>query len=228
MLSLPSVPLFRFTEPSYTVDEEDSPVKPAIELFSNTVLTFPVTVRVVDLPDQGSATGIWELFCNELYNIIVFIDGVDYIGVSVDLLFRTGSSQGTQMSFDIPIIDDITDEPDETIILQASTNAPGEVPSQAPGQDRATVIIIDNDREFIIILKKAHAHLEFFLSVTEVEFSFTQRTYNVNEGDRVVRVTVELITGTLDRPIPLTVSDADITATGKPLSITKLLYVLSL
>ncbi|XP_064394225.1 uncharacterized protein LOC135341566 isoform X3 [Halichondria panicea] len=171
------IPLFRFTEPSYTVNEGDSPVQPAIELFSNTVLTFPVTVRVVDIPDQGSAT-----------------DGVDYIGVSVDLLFRTGSSQGTQMSFDIPIIDDITDEPDETIILQASTSAPGEVPSQAPGQDRATVVITDND-------------------FTEVEFSFTQRTYNVNEGDRVVRVTVELITGTLDRPIPLTVSDADITAT---------------
>ncbi len=84
----------------------------------------------------------------------MFVDGVDYIGVSVDLLFRTGSSQGTQMSFDIPIIDDITDEPDETIILQASTSAPGEVPSQAPGQDRATVVITDNDCEFIIILKK--------------------------------------------------------------------------
>ncbi len=57
MLSLPLVPLFRFTEPSYTVNEGDSPVQPAIELFSNTVLTFPVTVRVVDIPDQGSATG---------------------------------------------------------------------------------------------------------------------------------------------------------------------------
>ena len=49
-------PLYRFTEPSYTVDEDDSPVQPAIELFSNTVLTFPATVRVVDLPG-GSATG---------------------------------------------------------------------------------------------------------------------------------------------------------------------------
>ncbi len=50
------VPLYRFTEPSYTVDEDDSPVRPVIELFSDTVLTFPSTVRVVDIPG-GSATG---------------------------------------------------------------------------------------------------------------------------------------------------------------------------
>ena len=96
---------------------------------------------------------VWQIFCNELLLYInVFIDGVDYIGVSVDLLFRTGSSQGTQMLFEIPIIDDVTDEPDETILLQASTSAPGQVPTQAPGLDTATVVIRDDDCGLLILL----------------------------------------------------------------------------
>ena len=77
-------------------------------------------------------------------------DGVDYTGVSVDVVFPAGSSQGNQVSFNISIIDDQLVEGDETILLQASTDKPGEAPSQAPGQDRATVVIQDNDRKIAI------------------------------------------------------------------------------
>ncbi len=48
-----------------------------------------------------------------------------------------------------------------------------------------------------------------------MEFAFSQRTYDVNEEDRFVRVTVDLITGSLDRAIPVTVTTSDIFATGK-------------
>ena len=74
---------------------------------------------------------------------------MDYIGVSVDLVFPTGSEQGTQRSFNISIIDDQLVERDETILLQASTDEPGEVPSQPPDQDQATVVIQDNDGRIV-------------------------------------------------------------------------------
>ena len=75
--------------------------------------------------------------------------------MSVDVVFPAGSSQGSQVSFNIPIIDDQLVEGDETILLQASTDEPGEVPSQPPGQDRATVVIRDNDgRKYIRALIK--------------------------------------------------------------------------
>ena len=53
---LPPAPKYRFTQPTYTVDEDDSPAQPAIELFSDTVLTFPATVRVTDIQGR-TATG---------------------------------------------------------------------------------------------------------------------------------------------------------------------------
>ncbi len=75
-------------------------------------------------------------------------------------MFPTGSRQGTEESFNIPITDDQLVEGDETILLQASTSAPGDVPTQAPGQDRATVVIRDDDCEccsinilFIILIR---------------------------------------------------------------------------
>ncbi len=69
--------------------------------------------------------------------------------MSVNVVFPTGSGQGSEVSFNILITDDQLVEGDETILLQASTSAPGQVPTQAPGQDRATVIITDNEREFV-------------------------------------------------------------------------------
>ena len=76
-------------------------------------------------------------------------DGVDYTGVFVDVVFPAGSSQGSQVSFNISIIDDQLVEGDETILLQASTDEPGEVPSQSTGQDRATVVIRDDDGRIV-------------------------------------------------------------------------------
>ena len=76
-------------------------------------------------------------------------DGVDYTGVSVDVVFPNGSSQGSQVSFNISIADDQLVEGDETILLQVSTDEPGEVPSQSPGRDRATVVIQDNDGKIV-------------------------------------------------------------------------------
>ena len=151
-MTIVSVPLFRFTEPSYTVDEDDSPVRPVIELFSDTVLTFPIQVQVVDLPNQGSATGKLTKFDQfshiyQKYFLYLFVDGIDYTGVSVTLRFPTGSSQNSQLPFDVPIIDDVLVEGEETILLEASTSAPGEVPQDAPGQPRTTIIIRDDDRE---------------------------------------------------------------------------------
>ena len=62
-------------------------------------------------------------------------------------MFPTGSRQGREISFNIQITNDLLAEGDETILLQASTSAPGDVPTQAPGQDRATVVIRDDDCE---------------------------------------------------------------------------------
>ena len=85
---------------------------------------------------------------------------MDYTGESVDVVFPAGSSQGTQVSFDISIIDDQLVEGDETILLQASTDEPGEVPSQPPGRDRATVVILDNDgRKFRIYKDLYQLHI---------------------------------------------------------------------
>ena len=68
------------------------------------------------------------------------------------LRFPTGSSQNSQLPFDVPIIDDVLVEGEETILLEASTSAPGEVPQDAPGQPRTTIIIRDDDGRHCVLL----------------------------------------------------------------------------
>lgn len=53
----------------------------------------------------------------------------------------------------------------------------------------------------------------------DVEFTFSQASYNIQEGAGFVTVTVDLLTGSPSRQTVLTISTDDLTATGKLLSL---------
>lgn len=48
-----------------------------------------------------------------------------------------------------------------------------------------------------------------------IEFAFSQATYNVNEGDGVVVPTIELIRGSLSQIIAITINTFDLFAVGE-------------
>ena len=53
-----------------------------------------------------------------------------------------------------------------------------------------------------------------FLPTTVGDFEFSQLTYSAQENDGVLRVTIQLSSGILDRPLTVTVESSDLTALG--------------
>ena len=68
---------YRFTEATYTVRENEGPAQLAIELFSDTVLTFPATVRVTDI-QGGTATGRDETTCFSMAVNVVAVKQISH------------------------------------------------------------------------------------------------------------------------------------------------------
>ena len=69
--------------------------------------------------------------------------------------FAAGITNGAVMNAPITILNDDTVENTETVVLMGSTS-PGVKASFAPGQDRVTVSIYDNDGEGIFLTTCAY------------------------------------------------------------------------
>jgi hypothetical protein len=112
-----AAPTVQFSAGSYTVNENGGPASITVNLSPASALTVTVNYATSD----GTATA-----------------GSDYTPVSGVLTFAPGV---TSQTFPVPILDDLLDEPDETVALTLSvpTNATLGTPSAA------TLTILDDD-----------------------------------------------------------------------------------
>ena len=74
-------------------------------------------------------------------HIPVAIDGLDFLGVSMDLVFTAGTSNGAMQCIGVAIADSPTVEEDETFTVTLTTSSP----VVTLGNDITTVTIIDNN-----------------------------------------------------------------------------------
>ena len=98
-------------------------VKVCATLFTSNVIEDKITVRLA----TSDGTGMY--FCqlcdktNKLKHIAAKRD-FDYMEVSIDLVFTTGSSNGATQCINVAIIDSPTIEEDETFTVTLTTSEP--------------------------------------------------------------------------------------------------------
>lgn len=140
------LPTVQFSASDYNVDEDAGQAEITVTLSAPAPDVVTVTAATTG---GGTATA-----------------GSDYTAVSEDVTITAGEQQAT---FDVPILDDPTDEDPETVALSLSNpseNATLDTPNSA------TLTITDDD--------------------PEPSVHFTADTYSVNEGDDSRVITVEL------------------------------------
>ena len=84
-------------------------------------------------------------------------DGSDYLGVSMDLVFTAGASNGTMQCLDVAIYGDSLFEGNETFTVTLTLNQPSY--TVVLGNNMTTITILDNDGMYRISLIRRRPHL---------------------------------------------------------------------
>ena len=87
----------------------------------------------------------------------VATDRSDYLGVSMDLVFTAGTSNGTMQCLDVAIYGDSLFEGDKTFTVTLTLNNPRNTVEL--GNNMTTITILDNDGMYCISLIRRHPHL---------------------------------------------------------------------
>jgi hypothetical protein len=160
-----AAPSVAFSNADYSVNEGDGTATMTVTLSNPSVFTVTVDYETAD----GTAT-----------------DGEDYTAVTGTLTFAPGSTDST---FDVTILEDTTDEADETVIMTLTNAISGTVGTPNP----ATLTIVDNDGEPTI--------------------NFPTPNFEVGEADGTATLTVTL-SNPSDFPITVDYETGDGTATA--------------
>ena len=75
-------------------------------------------------------------------------DGSDYLGVSMDLVFTAGTSNGTMQCMDVALYGDSLFEGDETFTVTLTLNQPSY--TVVLGNNMTTITILDNDGMYVV------------------------------------------------------------------------------
>jgi uncharacterized repeat protein (TIGR01451 family) len=160
-----AAPSIGFSNADYSVNEGDGTATMTVTLSNPSVFTVTVDYET----DDGTAT-----------------NGEDYTAVTGTLTFAPGSTDST---FNVTILEDTTDEADETVIMTLTNAISGTVGTPNP----ATLTIIDNDGEPTI--------------------NFPTPNFSVGEADGTSTITVTL-SNPSDFPITVDYETGDGTATA--------------
>ena len=164
---------------------------------------------------DGSAHGMLSLFTKSteylyLVNFQPHAAGDDYDQATMTLVFFGQSA----LSVPVGIIDDFLVETSETFLGRLS--ADGILPPNVRlNPIEATGTIIDDDGLSLSCIALLCIYIIFLQ--TDIIIGFDPDTYEVNEADGTVTLTVKVLNGTIseERSIPVRVTTADGTAQGK-------------
>lgn len=128
-----TVPVFNFTQETFRVNESDKEITVTIELIQGE-LAIPIDIIIDDATPFGPSLS-------------------DYVPFSTILTFLPGSTPGTQQSFNITLIDDTLQEPDETIVILGRINQVGVFPSNL-NISLITILVMDGEWAHSIYIGK--------------------------------------------------------------------------
>ena len=122
-----------------SVAEDEGTVQVCATLITPFVTEFDITVTLAT--SNGTGMCVQQLTLPCVNNVVPAINGYDYLGVSMDLVFTAGTSNGTMQCINVAIIDDSLVESNETFTVTLTTsNSVVEL-----GENLTTITITDTD-----------------------------------------------------------------------------------